>query len=96
MSTMEVSRMGLPLSMDSMVASSSAFSSMTSAILFSRAARSLAVQSLQAGKAAQAAFTAASTSSLVACAHSASFSPVAGLVVTKVLPSEAGTHCPLM
>ena len=87
-----VSRMGLPLSMVSTMARCSLLASMMSAIWFKIAARSVTVVFFQVAKAFQAACTAASTSSLVAWAHSASFSPLAGQVVTKVLPSEASFH----
>ena len=48
----------------------------------------------QLSKAFHAAFTARSTSSFVASAHVESFSPVAGLYVVKVPPSEASCHFP--
>ena len=50
----------------------------------------------QSGKAARAAATARSTSAAEASAQSASFSPVAGLKVSKVAPFCASTHSPLM
>ena len=73
-----VSRMGFPLSMDSTVARRSALASMASAMsrrIFDLTDGSTA---FHAGNAFHAAFTAASTSSLVASAHSAICSPLAG------------------
>ena len=73
-----VSRMGFPLSMDSTVARRSALASIASAM--SRRILDLTEGStaFHAGNAFHAAVTAASTSSLVASAHSVSFSPFAG------------------
>ena len=52
--------------------------------------------SFHVSKAFCAAFTALSTSTLVASAHTAKCSPVAGSVELNVAPSEAGRHSPLI
>ena len=79
MSAARVSRMGLPLSSVSCRANNSKFSSITSAILLSMAARSVAVVLRHVLNASCAAATAASTSASVASVNFANASPLAGL-----------------
>src|SRR5829696_7787750 len=87
---------GLPLSMASSAASSSACSRIRSPILCRRRPRADGVMRAQGplSKARRAAFTAKSTSALSPSATRATTSPVAGSVTSKVLPDWAGTHLP--
>ena len=78
-SALRVSRIGLPLSMVSARASTSRFSSITSAILFRIAARAVGEVCSHALRAAWAASSAFSTSSVVDLAISAMGSPLMGL-----------------
>src|SRR5215475_591804 len=90
---------GLPLSRASSCASSSAFFSIRSASLYIRLPRCEAVSFLRQGplsKAARAAATALSTSAASASATCAMVSPVAGLMVGKVLLEAASVHLLLM
>src|SRR5438270_3670121 len=87
--------LGFPLSSDSRVASSSMLASIKSARRFKSFPRSEADIRLQtdlAWKALRAAFTASSTSGASASATLASTSPVAGLMVSKLLPDTLSTH----
>jgi hypothetical protein len=70
------------------------FSSISAAQRNSSAARAVAFVSRQAGKAASAARTAASTSAAPPRGTRASTSPLAGLTTSIVAPSAAGTHSP--
>src|SRR5258705_4441941 len=85
---------GLPVLSDSRRASSSAFSSIASAIFSSTVMRSPGVESSHSGSALAAASTARSTSAWVPCGTSAIFSPVAGLITSIVAPSTASTQSP--
>ena len=90
-----VSRMGLPLSMDSMVASSSLFSSMMSAIFSRMAARLSGSGPAKRGTQPRRPGRQHPHLPWLPQAHSASFSPVAGLVVV-IFPTRGATHCPLI
>ena len=81
MSTSRDSRIGLPPSSDSTIASSRARSWISRAIRNTYLPRSSAGSRCQRGSASRAAATAASTSASPACAISASGSSVAGLIV---------------
>src|SRR5262245_33139758 len=87
---------GLPLSSDSRAASSSLFCSMASASLLMSRPRSEALIFGQgpSSNALRAAATARLTSSLSPSATWQMTSPVAGLVVGKVLPETLSTHLP--
>src|SRR5688572_21908449 len=85
---------GLPTFCDSICASSSVCSSITSATLSSTSARSPGVFSRHSGSALAAALTARSTSASVPFGTSAIPSPVAGLRICSVPPSTASTHSP--
>src|SRR6266540_1465672 len=85
---------GLPTFCDSSWASSSAFSSTTSASLSSASERSCGVVSSHSGSAFFAASTARSTSPSVPRGTSAIVSPVEGLMTSMVSPSTAPTHSP--
>src|SRR6185437_8921141 len=85
---------GLPTLRDSIPASSSAFSSRTSASFRRSSARSAGVDSSHSGSALAAASTAASTSAAVQDGTSAIVSPVAGLSTSIVPPSAASVHLP--
>src|SRR5581483_4814872 len=87
---------GLPTFRDSSCASSSAFSSSTSASLWRSSDRSFGVASSHAGSALAAASTARSTSSAPHRGTSAIVSPVAGLITSIVSPEAASTHSPPM
>ena len=81
MSTSRDSRIGLPPSSDSTIASSRARSWISRAIRKTYLPRSSAGSFCQRGSASRAAATAASTSAAEACAISVSGSSVAGLMV---------------
>ena len=85
---------GLPTFRDSISASSSVCSSITSASLRSSSARSAGVTPRHSAQAFFAASTARSTSASVPFGTSAIVSPVAGLMTSSVPPSEASTHSP--
>ena len=88
---------GLPLSSDSSIASSSAFSSISSEIFQMTRPRCDAFMRRQgesSAKALRAARTARSMSSACPCATWASSSSVAGFRVANVLPDAASTHSP--
>src|SRR6185503_8380820 len=85
---------GLPTLRDSIPASSSAFSSRTSASFRSSSARSAGVDSSHSGSACPAASTAASTSAAVQAGTSAIVSPVAGFSTSIVPPSAASVQLP--
>ena len=89
---------GLPLSRVSSSANSSKCSVMRSPILQMIRPRSDGVMRLHgpSSKARRAARTARSMSTASPSATSASISPVAGLMVSKVLPDTASTICPSM
>jgi hypothetical protein len=84
----------LPTFRDSISASSSAFSSITSASLCSSSERSFGVVSSHFGSAAFAASTARSTSSASQRGTSAITSPVAGLITSIVSPERASIQPP--
>src|SRR3954454_12597002 len=85
---------GLPTLTDSSCASSSAFSSMTSASLCRSSDRSFGVFSSQSGRALFAASTALSTSSALQRGTSAITSPVAGAMTSMVSPETLSTNSP--
>src|SRR5215207_548925 len=85
---------GLPASAASRSAISSARSSIPSAILSSRPARSPGVVAAQPSNASWAAFTAASTSRLPESGALAITSPVAGLTTASRLPSAGAVNLP--
>jgi hypothetical protein len=85
---------GLPTFCDSIWASSSACSSITSASLSSTSARSPGVASRHSGQAFFAASTARSTSAWEPSGTSPIASPVAGLMISVVSPSTASTQSP--
>src|SRR5215831_8329994 len=90
---------GLPLSSASSCASSSPFFSIRSASLYIKLPRCEAVSFLRHGpwsKAERAAATALSTSAASASATWAMVSPVAGLMLGKVLPEAESVHLLLM
>src|SRR5437899_747800 len=87
---------GLPTFTDSSCASSSAFSSSTSASLWSSSERSFGVLSSHSGDACFAASTARSTSSAPQRGTSAITSPVAGLITSIVSPDALSDHSPPM
>ena len=95
-STAIVSRIGLPLSKLSVVAKSSVFSSIMSAILFKIVARSLTVVFLQALNASLAASTALFTSLSLASGKFAKYSELAGLYASRIALSSASTHSPFI
>src|SRR5579875_3753331 len=85
---------GLPTLADSSRASSSAFSSITSARAWSSSERSFGVLSSHSGSAFRAASTARSTSSAEQRGTSAIVSPVAGAITSIVSPETASTSSP--
>src|SRR5690242_92429 len=93
-SALRVSRIGLPLSIVSAMASTSRFSSIRSAILFRMAARAAGEVCSHALRAAWAASNAFSTSSVVDFAISAMGSALIGLWSTKYFPLTGGVHLP--
>src|SRR5262249_40168981 len=98
MSMRELSRIGLPMSRVSSRASSSLWESIRSAKrirTFLRSEGAILAQ-VPFSKAARAAATARSTSSLSPAATWLMTLPVAGLRFSKVLPEAAGTYLPLM
>ena len=87
---------GLPTFFDSSRASSSAFSSITSASLRSSSMRSLGVFQRHPSHAVRADATARSTSSAVPRGTSAITSPVEGLSTSIVSPDDESTNSPPM
>ncbi len=85
---------GLPTFCDSICASSSACSSITSASPSSASARSPGVVSRHSAQPFFAASTARSTSACEPWGTSPIVSPVAGLMISAVSPSTASTHSP--
>src|SRR5450432_4175841 len=88
------SPIGLPTLRDSICASSSACSSITSASEWSSPARSPGVASSHSGSASFAAWTALSTSSAVQLGTCAIVSPVAGLITSMVAPETESVNAP--
>ena len=93
-SALSGSRIGFPLSQVSATARSSRFASITSAILFSTAARSVVEVLPHAGNALCAASSAASMSSAVPRATSANGFPLTGEMSSKYWPLTGLTHSP--
>jgi hypothetical protein len=92
-----VTAAGFPTFCASSFTISSACSSIRSANLSSASCRSFGVESNQSpSKARLAAATARSASSLVPSCTVASTSPVAGLITSRVCPSDEFTHSPSM
>src|SRR5262249_9825090 len=98
MSMRELSRIGLPMSRVSSRASSSLWESIRSAKRIRTFLRSegAILAHVPFSKAARAAATARSTSSLSPAATWLMTLPVAGLTLSKVLPEADGTYLPLM
>src|SRR6267154_4778350 len=89
-----LSRMGLPLSRVSSTARRRECFCTCRASAYKYFARWWPESFCQPCNAAPAAFTAASTSATLPCATSASFSPVAGSLVSKYFPSSGARHLP--
>src|SRR5689334_3628986 len=87
---------GLPTFTDSSCASSSAFSSITSASLWSSSERSFGVFSSHSGSTVLAASTARSTSAALQRGTSAITSPVAGAITSIVSPEALSAQSPPM
>ncbi|MNN72274.1 hypothetical protein D3C81_1882950 [compost metagenome] len=96
MSALRVSRIGLPLSQVSVMASSSRFCSIRSAILSRTLERSCTEVRPQASAAAWAASRAFSMSSAVERGNSAIGWPFTGEVLVKYSPFTGGTNSPPM